>query len=341
MDRSPTGRFRELDVLRGLAALTVVLFHYSRHGTRYFTDYPFDFWPGEYGVHLFLVISGFVIYYTIERSRTVGDFLFSRFSRLYPTYWAALVILLVLNLFAPARQVWWTGYLVNLPMLQKFFGYPDIDNVYWTLAVELSFYALMTAVFFFRQMHRVAIVSLAWLAAGLAWGSVHHWAGSDERSLATTYLILPYAPYFVAGMMFYLLYSRGFRWTYAALIALALAVVWLIHGTSVAVISLVIFVTFALAVLGALKFLINPVTLWLGAISYPLYLIHRMPAYAFLDWMNARHAPPLVAFAIALAGSLLAAHLLSITVERPAMRRLRQWYRNWRERAQPSAERVT
>src|SRR5262245_55208370 len=89
MDRSQSGRFLELDVLRGLAAMTVVFFHFSRHGTRYFEAYPFDFWPGEFGVHLFFTISGFVIYFTLERSRTVGDFLFSRFSRLYPAYWAA------------------------------------------------------------------------------------------------------------------------------------------------------------------------------------------------------------------------------------------------------------
>jgi peptidoglycan/LPS O-acetylase OafA/YrhL len=338
MDRSQSGRFRELDVLRGLAAMTVVFFHFSRHGTRYFAGYPFDFWPGEFGVHLFLVISGFVIYFTLERSRTVADFLFSRFSRLYPAYWAALALLLVWTAIDPTREVWWPAAVVNFTMLQTFVGYPNVDNVYWTLAVELCFYALMTAVFFFRQMERVVLVGLVWLLAGLAWGSVHHWTGSDERSIANTFLILPYAPYFVAGVMFYLIYSRGFRYHYAALIVLGLAVVWLIHGSRVASVSLVIFATFALAVGGGLKWLINPVTLWLGAISYPLYLVHRMPGYAFLDWMNARHMPHLVAFALAVAGSLLGAHLLSILVERPAMRRLRQWYRSRREQVPTPTE---
>ena len=142
MERSPAGRFRELDVLRGLAALSVVFFHYSFHGTRYFNNYPFFFWPGEYGVHLFFVISGFVIYYTIERSRTVQDFLFSRFSRLYPTYWVALAILFVWAVLDPARRLWWHAFAVNFTMLQRFVDFPDVDTVYWTLGVELVFYAL-------------------------------------------------------------------------------------------------------------------------------------------------------------------------------------------------------
>jgi peptidoglycan/LPS O-acetylase OafA/YrhL len=326
MDRSPSGRFRELDVLRGLAALTVVFFHYSRHGTRYFTGYPFDFWAGEYGVHLFFVISGFVIYYTIERSRTVGDFLFSRFSRLYPAYWAALLLLLIWALLDATRQVWWAGYLVNFTMLQKFIGYPDIDIVYWTLAVELVFYAVMTVVFLCGQMQRVVVVSVLWLGAGLVWGSLYHFV-SDERSFGATFLILPYAPYFVAGMMFYLLYSRGMDYLRVAVIVLAMAVAWLIHGTSVALITLTIFTLFAAAVLGWLRWLVNPVTLWLGAISYPLYLVHRLPGYAFLDWMNGHHASHWLTFILAVCGSLVVAHLLSISVERPAMRLLRQWYR--------------
>src|SRR5262249_21625750 len=47
-EQSSSGRFRELDVLRGLAALGVVFFHYTFHGTRYYAHYPFFFWPGEF-----------------------------------------------------------------------------------------------------------------------------------------------------------------------------------------------------------------------------------------------------------------------------------------------------
>ena len=326
-DRSPDGRFRELDVLRGLAAVSVILFHYSRHGTRYYADYPFDFGIGKYGVHLFFVISGFVIYYTLERSRTVSDFLFSRFSRLYPTYWVALGLLLVLDITTGEGRIWWNGYLVNASMLQKFCGFPDLDDLYWTLGIELAFYGLMALVFVLGQMARIVPIGFVWLLAAAVWSHFHHYTGPDERSIATTYLILPYAPYFLSGIAFYLGYARGWRPSYLCLIGTALVVAGLIHGSAVAWITAGIFSAVALAVVGGLRFLTGRFSLWLGAISYPLYLVHRALGYRFLDTMNTRHVPYLVAFGVAVAGALCLAQILSVTVERPAMHALRAWYR--------------
>lgn len=336
MDRS-AGRFRELDVLRGIAALCVVVFHYTRHGTRYYEDFPVDFWIGRYGVHLFFVISGFVIYYTLERSRTVVDFVFARFSRLYPTYWMALLMIAVIGIVVDSHLPWVTGYLVNMTMLQRFINYPDVDDVYWTLAIELTFYVLIAVLFVTGQLKRIVLFSFIWLVAQGVWGATHVYIpGAAEWSVATVFFILPYASYFVAGMMFYLIHSRGFHYSYGALIVLALIVAWITHGMTAGLITLGVFTLAALAVRGWLRFLVNPVTLWLGAISYPLYLVHRIPGYAFLDWMHARGESYLLAFVIAFCGALVLAHIVSITVERPSMRLLRNWYRQARPSLTPA-----
>ena len=82
MDTAPGGRFEELDVLRGAAALCVVLSHYASHGARFLGGAPFgvalDTIYGFYAVQLFFMISGFVIYYTLERSTSWKDFAFAR-----------------------------------------------------------------------------------------------------------------------------------------------------------------------------------------------------------------------------------------------------------------------
>jgi peptidoglycan/LPS O-acetylase OafA/YrhL len=86
-------RFLELDGLRGLAALAVVLYHYLYHYNSLFGHsfaIPDFLWIGYYGVHFFFMISGFVIFWTISRTTKALDFIWSRFSRLYPVYWAAL-----------------------------------------------------------------------------------------------------------------------------------------------------------------------------------------------------------------------------------------------------------
>ena len=87
-------RLLELDALRGLAALAVVLFHYTVYygKTVDHADNPwFRFSYGHYGVMLFFMISGFVILMTLDRTKTVWDFAVARFCRLYPVYWAAML----------------------------------------------------------------------------------------------------------------------------------------------------------------------------------------------------------------------------------------------------------
>ncbi len=52
---------------------------------------PTEFRWGSYGPHLFFMISGFVIFMTLDRCRGPGDFIFSRFSRLNPLYWVGVL----------------------------------------------------------------------------------------------------------------------------------------------------------------------------------------------------------------------------------------------------------
>src|SRR5690348_11798154 len=88
-----SSRLAEVDALRGVAVLMVVAFHYTTRLGELFPAAAWgDFRFGEYGVHLFFVISGFVIIMTLDRSERPADFLVARFSRLYPAYWTAIVL---------------------------------------------------------------------------------------------------------------------------------------------------------------------------------------------------------------------------------------------------------
>src|SRR5699024_11527568 len=79
------------------AALFVVLYHYTFHYGRRFghlsSDYSTEIFSyGHYGVQLFFIISGFVIFMSVRRGRSAGDFLIKRAFRLYPAYIASIVI---------------------------------------------------------------------------------------------------------------------------------------------------------------------------------------------------------------------------------------------------------
>jgi peptidoglycan/LPS O-acetylase OafA/YrhL len=97
-EKPRTSRLVEIDALRGVAALAVVLFHYTTHFTKLFGASPpptISFSMGHYGVNLFFIISGFVIFMTLEKTLRPMDFVVSRFSRLFPTYWVAIVLRVV------------------------------------------------------------------------------------------------------------------------------------------------------------------------------------------------------------------------------------------------------
>src|SRR5215471_2445277 len=118
-------RVNEIDLLRFLAALSVVMFHYAFRG--YAADsvsampYPLLAPFAKYGglgVHLFFMISGFVILMTAAGG-TLKTFVTSRIVRLYPAFWICCTItfVAVLAIGAPRFFASPGQYLVNMTML--------------------------------------------------------------------------------------------------------------------------------------------------------------------------------------------------------------------------------
>jgi peptidoglycan/LPS O-acetylase OafA/YrhL len=85
-------------------------------------------------VNLFFIISGFVIFMTLNATKRPMDFLVGRFSRLFPTYWAAIAVTFLITavLGLPGRTVSAVEALANFIMLHGWFGIPHVDGVYWS-----------------------------------------------------------------------------------------------------------------------------------------------------------------------------------------------------------------
>ncbi len=135
-------RFLGLDVLRGLAAMSVLMYHYTYiYGIKfgYHDQLLFKVPLGRIGVQVFFMISGYVIFMTLQRTQRGLDFAISRFSRLYPAYWAAMLITTMVVYLSgiPQLQVPIKDFFGNLAMLP--IGFEFVDTVYWTLVVELFF----------------------------------------------------------------------------------------------------------------------------------------------------------------------------------------------------------
>lgn len=331
-------RLTEIDSLRGIAAMLVVLFHFTTRYDELFghTSAPAAALPWGYlGVNLFFMISGFVIFMTLEKTRHSLDFVVSRFSRLYPAYWAAVILTFLVThwLGLPGKMVGAQAALLNLSMLHSFFNIPNVDGVYWTLEIELLFYAWALLAFRLRLLSKIHWLFGALLLVRLVYWWCETRLHVDLPWIAYRLLIIRDIPWFAAGVMIYRLAAGST--TPARDIALVVAgvlVLALVYGSGLALLLAGSSVLLYLAARGRLPFLNHRALVFLGAISYTLYLVHENIGWALMMQLEKSGMHANGAIVVALAVALLLATLLTKLVEQPAMRWIRERYRR-RQRA--------
>jgi peptidoglycan/LPS O-acetylase OafA/YrhL len=326
-------RVGEIDLLRFLAAMAVVLFHYTFRGYAASNYSPMafpDISPvtkyGYLGVELFFLISGFVILMTAS-SGSLNKFVASRVARLYPAFWFSCAVTFLVTLIfggerfsADAKQ-----FLLNLTMLHEFIHVKSIDGVYWSLTIELKFYAMVMLVLLLRQIHRAEAFLMAWLAVSIM---LNFFPSYRLREI----FIVDYSPYFVAGAVCFLIYQRGWSLNRLAMImvSLALAIYGALHslqiiektystpfdGALVAIIICSFFAVMTLVASRKLTLVAERNWMLVGALTYPLYLIHQNIGYIMLGYAHNR-VNSYVALLTVVGTMLLAAYAIHRFVEKP------------------------
>jgi len=325
-------RILELDVLRGLAAICVVSFHYTTDYTlNYRPSYPmpFHFPWGAYGVQLFFMISGYVIFMTLEKTTNLLDFIISRFSRLFPAYWVAIILTFTTVSFfhLPGRESTFKDAIINLTMLQDWFGASRVDNVYWTLTVEISFYVVMGILYRLKLLKYIEMLVFCWV--GFMYLNVHILILVMHIYVPVwikTTGLLRYGSWFFAGILFYNLKNQGNTWTRYLMLLMCLVVQYTYRQEINPFGSFFLFVLFYFFIFGQLKWTVNPLTVFLGSISYPLYLIHQNIGYMTINYLYKLHLNSWLIFIIPVFLCIAIASAISFGIEKPAMRFIRQKY---------------
>lgn len=314
-------RFYNLDAVRGLAALGVLWFHYSV----IFPDvYPaakvinIAFPYGEFGVHLFFMVSGFVILKSLVERRGKG-FVQSRFIRLYPLYWASIILTFLVIQFAPFRyEVSASTLAINFTMLQSFLYVQAVDGVYWSLAYELGFYVSLYALFRLKLDRFIG-----WMPAIFSVSSIAYAYISPYIPYAPSLLLMvhEYSHLFAGGLALYLLRCGGgsrFQWLVVAAVPL---IQWVHDDMLGLMVGIVIVSIMIWAVFGKQQAnrWISPL-LWVGSISYALYLTHQLVGYVVMARLQMAGVGAWASFIIMLGLALLIAHLLTTKVETPVAR---------------------
>jgi peptidoglycan/LPS O-acetylase OafA/YrhL len=337
-----TSRVEALDLLRLVAVLGVVLYHFgfwgpAAHGVPQ-VALPWLTPIAKYGflgVPAFFVISGFVIAYSAE-GRTATGFAIARFSRIYPTFvfCMSLTFLAIVYLGPPHFDASFRQWAANLFIAAPAFGQPYMDTSYWSLVIEVMFYAwvavLIAAGLFPR---RIDTIILIWLSITFA----------NELTLDAPFIeklfLTDDSGFFAVGLLIYQFY-RGRRGSpLYALLALSIGTAvfqsihkavklaphtggvydeWMVAAICLASVAIIFLATRIRHVPLPSGFVVAA-----GGLTYPLYLLHMQFGYVLFVRQAPADAVPWVV-AIVLTMTFLAWAVWRY-VERPAQRWTREF----------------
>ncbi len=290
---STTSHLRSIDFLRGFAALSVCLFHFTTHFLSEWNPLRVPFEHGHLGVELFFVISGFIIPYSLWRKKYTisgfGKFIKARLLRLHPAYLGSVLIMVGVVLmpnilpepFRKPASIDWGNVVLHFFYLPPFVGQQWLNIIYWSLAAELQYYVLL-GLGFSLIIHPNKWVTYATLAV---FGSSAFWNISGTVTFLThqpfcnnNNFVFFYALLFIPGIALFLHFIQKMA-IWELLLVLALDCVLLYHQRGEWSRPLAVLVACAVIHFGGLK---TRVTDFLGKISYSLYLIHSPVGFAFL-----------------------------------------------------------
>ncbi|MEO7101651.1 MAG: acyltransferase [Luteolibacter sp.] len=256
-------RLQVLDALRGFAAISVAIVHFTV-GMEPTWFREICHW-GWLGVDVFFVISGYIIPYALEMGsyQFPTDFpryLAKRITRLHPPYTATVIILMILKCLSisgcPSNAL--GIFTSHLLLVSGIAGVPWLNNVFWSLAIEMQFYLLIGVLPFHlpgKGIRSIIILGAFLLLSLLPISGV--W-------------LLPHLPLFTFGILTFLKTTHKIKSS------------WFIVGIILSAMACALSMGKPQAMVGALTAILICVVkcpipqpfLKLGVISYSLYLLH-------------------------------------------------------------------
>ena len=298
LEKQDNSRIKSIDGLRGLAIVLVVGFHtYARWPSHipWVTLYKdvSTFKYGFLGVELFFLISGFVIYRTLEKCTSFKEFLYRRWLRLFPAMFCASFLIYFSSFYLAERP---GGSIKILDMisgmlfiedellnkLQSFYKIKTIEGSFWSLFVEIKFYIVFGALYFYKPskaLLNLVLIFLTYFVCSILFKYYSNQFPQKINEIFSAIFSLRYIGWFCVGAAQYMAYSTQKRIYKYASFLLMLPTSWMMSGNNSALFAAcwLVFIIFYLAINNKIVSTLfsSKNAVFIGFISYPLYLIHE------------------------------------------------------------------
>ena len=215
-----SSRDQTLDMFRAISVIMVVLFHYTARlpvhelGGEASQNLVVSF--GWIGVYTFFILSGYCIFFTLGRSSSLISFFAKRFSRIYPAFFAAAVILFVIGQFYPLPHLPEYDFHEASPTVVDLIGnlfflggiFEWVNGSFWSITVEIQFYVIIGLATLMTSDRQVLARNFAYfsLAIGLVWVLLMLLSGqfaafSLFAKVMQKLAIAPFLPFFALGVL--------------------------------------------------------------------------------------------------------------------------------------------
>jgi exopolysaccharide production protein ExoZ len=310
--------FRSVHYLRGIAALSIVIFHMCVAVPALDPDLKNGLWL-ESGVNIFFVISGFVMMKgTHQTGKTTGQFLTDRFIRIVPIYWVITLYIFLTNPGHYGDRLLSSLFLVPVHMPNGALQSAIIPPA-WTLSMEIAFYILFAFFVRFSDHSKLLWTGLIFLGA-IALGSL-------STSPRVGFYTQPIIVEFWLGMLLACYHRYGGGW----MLPMGIALLFVAHEITIPILSA--------RTIGACLVVAGMVALehrcaenrWLRALgdcSYVLYLSHMIViTFALALFGPWTRVSPIIIASVLILTTIAIAVLIHRRVEQPLVKALKAPHR--------------
>ncbi len=285
---------RVLNTIRGLAALIVVISHYSNETD--FLNKILGVGAGKIGVMIFFLLSGFLLSMIYlnqpSHSTNIKKYLVYRVARVVPLFYFVVIVSFVLCALTGVGHHY---SILNVNSLLTHLLFLEGFSVLWTVPVEIQFYVIFIAIWWFYSRYKaVTVLVMAIVILTLFWFAPQF--GFKFLGNYINFNIFKSIPFFLVGMILGVYYKPLQKLPKSNWFGLGICFVFLVYPSiysvlfrvqlsvwysliTLAAVS-VFFISWVFMISGNSRLFSNRVGDYLGKISYSMYLLH-LPILSF------------------------------------------------------------